>query len=472
MTSSPLSRPTSPIPAAIPGDFGWPVIGPLSDRLQYFWFQGPAKFFKQRTERYKSTVFRTNVPPTFPFFVGVDPRVVAVLDVKSFGHLFRMDLVEKKNVLVGDFMPSLKFTGGTRACAYMDTTEEKHLQVKDFAIDILNRSSKIWLPTLQSSLSAMWESLESKLSGGSGGAGYLVPIQKFLFTFLSRTILGADPSSVPEIADSGYVMLDKWVALQVLPVTPINFLQPLDEIFLHSFAYPFWLVKSDFEKLQKWIKKDAKETLTRAQTLFRLTEEEAVNNLLFILGFNAYGGFLIFLPSLLSNLAEQKKFHGELRREVREKTQHQDRGLSFDSLREMDLVNSFVYETLRLSPPVQLQYARARKDFDLASHDAVFGIRKGELLCGYQPQVMRDPLIFENPEDFVIDRFTKEKGGDELLKYLFWSNGPQIGSDGGGPSAANKQCPGRDIVPVTAAAFVADLFLRYDEVGISSGSFT
>ncbi|PIN22161.1 Cytochrome P450 [Handroanthus impetiginosus] len=467
LTPPPPQSSTAPQKMAIPGSYGWPVIGPLSDRLQYFWFQGPVNFFKKRMEKYNSTVFRTNVPPAFPFFIGVNPNVVAVLDVKSFSHLFDMELVEKKNVLVGDFMPSVKFNGGLRVCAYLDTSETKHAQVKNLALDILARSSATWVSSMTTSLDTMWDSFDSTLSTG-GSASYYLPLQQFLFTFLSRCLLGADTSASPEVEKSGTIMLDKWLALQLLPTISINILQPLEEIFLHSFSYPFWLVKSDYQKLANFVKNEAKEILQRAQNEFKLTEEEAIHNLLFILGFNAYGGFSLFLISLLSNLENQKNIHEELRKEVREKIAQDV--LSFETVKQMELVNSFVYETLRLSPPVPQQFARARKDFELSSHDAIFDIKKGELLCGYQPLVMRDPKIFENPEDFVYDRFTKKKGGNELLNYLFWSNGPQSGT--AGPSMANKQCAARDMVPMTAAVFLAYLFQRYDEIGISSGSIT
>ncbi|PON42538.1 Cytochrome P [Parasponia andersonii] len=129
MTMSPSPSPSSPpstLPVrTIPGSYGLPLLGPISDRLDYFWFQGPETFFKKRIEKYKSTVFRTNIPPTFPFF-NVNPNIVAVLDCKSFSHLFDMEIVEKKNVLVGDFMPSVKFTGDIRVGAYLDTSEPKH----------------------------------------------------------------------------------------------------------------------------------------------------------------------------------------------------------------------------------------------------------------------------------------------------------------------------------------------------------
>lgn len=135
-SQSPLSSPppVSPPPTTlplrtIPGSYGLPLLGPISDRLNYFWFQGPETFLKKRIEKHRSTVFRTNIPPTFPFFSNVNPNVVAVLDTKSFAHLFDMELVDKRDVLVGDFMPSVKFTGDIRVCAYLDTSEPQHSKV-------------------------------------------------------------------------------------------------------------------------------------------------------------------------------------------------------------------------------------------------------------------------------------------------------------------------------------------------------
>ncbi|KAM1074457.1 hypothetical protein EV1_019180 [Malus domestica] len=42
------------------------------------------------------------------------------------------ELVEKENVLIGDFMPSVKFTGDLRTCAYLDVSKPQHSQIKKF----------------------------------------------------------------------------------------------------------------------------------------------------------------------------------------------------------------------------------------------------------------------------------------------------------------------------------------------------
>ncbi|KAK8674244.1 hypothetical protein V6N13_112538 [Hibiscus sabdariffa] len=472
-SSSPLVTESLPAPSSsklprrtIPGSYGWPLIGPISDRLDYFWFQGPDTFFRSRMEKHNCTVFRTNVPPSFPFFPrSVNPNVIAVVDCKSFSHLFDMELVEKRDVLVGDFMPSTHFTGDTRVCAYLDTSEPKHAQIKNFAIDILKRSSEVWVKELHANLHKFFDAIESDIAKG-GTASYSPHLQNFLFNFLTASLVGADSAIDPEFAKSGPSNLNTWVALQVLPVMPLRAIQPLEEIFLHSYPYPFALVSGGYQKIYNFIEQHGGEVVRRGVEEFGLSTSEAIHNLIFVLGFNAFGGFSVFLPSLFDAVASDKTgLQARLREEVR-KLSDPSTSLSFNSVKDMELVNSVVYETLRLYPPVVLQYARARKDFELTSHDSVFDIKKGELLCGYQPLAMRDGKVFDEPESFKPDRFVGEEEG--LLNYLFWSNGPQTGS----PSESNKQCAGKDYVTRSASLILANVFQRYDSISGGSGKIT
>ncbi|CAH8276560.1 unnamed protein product [Arabidopsis lyrata] len=466
LTSQQPPSPPSQLPLrTMPGSYGWPVVGPLSDRLDYFWFQGPDKFFRTRAEKYKSTVFRTNIPPTFPFFGDVNPNIVAVLDVKSFSHLFDMDLVDKRDVLIGDFRPSLEFYGGVRVGVYLDTTEPKHAKIKSFAMEILKRSSKVWLQELRSNLNTFWGTIESEVTK-NGAASYIFPLQRCIFSFLCASLAGADVSVSPDIAENGWKTFNTWLALQVIPTTKVGIVpQPLEEIFLHTWPYPSLLVAGNYKKLCNFIDENAVDCLRLGQEEFGLTRDETIQNLLFVLGFNAYGGFSVFLPYLIGKISgDNSGLQERIRSEVR-KVCGSGSDLNFKTVNEMELVKSVVYETLRFNPPVPLQFARARDDFQISSHDAVFEVKKGELLCGYQPLVMRDANVFDEPEEFKPDRFVGETGS-ELLNYLYWSNGPQTGT----PSASNKQCAAKDMVTLTASLLIADLFLRYDSVTGDSGS--
>lgn len=312
----------------------------------------------------------------------------------------------------------------------------------------------------------MFDTIETKLVE-DGKASLLSPLQQGMFTFLSKAFLGADPKSDPKISESGVMMVDRWLALMLLPTIKIGILQPLEELFLHSFQYPFFLVSGDYKNIYNFIETHAKDVVTRGQSEFGLTKEETIHNLIFTFGFNAFGGFSLFLPSLINQITAdktglQKRLREEVSRNITSKAD-----LNFESLKNLPLVLSVVYETLRLSPPVPSQFARARKDFRLKSHEAEFEIKKGELLCGYQPLVMRDSRVFDDPETFKPDRFVGEKGS-ELLNYLYWSNGPQTGS----PSESNKQCAGKDYVTFTAGLVLAYVFYRYESIVGGSGSFT
>ncbi|KAE8701337.1 hypothetical protein F3Y22_tig00110548pilonHSYRG00796 [Hibiscus syriacus] len=309
------------------------------------------------------------------------------------------------------------------------------------------------------------DAIESDIAKG-GSSSYSPHLQNFIFNFLTRSLVGADPAIDPELAKSAPSTLNTWLALQVLPVMPLLIFQPLEEVFLHSYAYPFAFIKRDYQKLYNFIEQHGGEVVRRGAEEFGLPLPEAIHNLIFVLGFNAIGGFSVFFPSLLNTVATDKTgLQARLREEVR-KLSDPSTSLSFDSVKDMELVNSVVYEALRFNPPVTLQYARARKDFELTSHDSVFDVKKGELLCGYQPLAMKDDNIFDEPESFKPDRFVGK--GKELLSYLFWSNGPQTGS----PSESNKQCAGKDYVTRSASLILANVFQRYDSISGGAGKIT
>ncbi|CAN6445672.1 unnamed protein product [Victoria cruziana] len=443
---------------SIPGSYGPPLIGSIKDRLDYFWFQGQDNFFRSRVAKHQSTVFRTNIPPSFPF-IDVDPRIVAITDCKSFEALFDMSVVEKKDILVGNYMPSARFTGDMRVLAYMDTSEERHAVIKTFAMETLKKASTTWVADLVESLRKMFESLEKEVKE-KGKASFVAPLQRFLFRFLCKALVGADPLAVPDMGEDGWIILDQWLALQLLPTVKTGVIpQPLEEIMLHSFPYPFFLVSNGYRKVYEFLKKEGRPFIDSAKKEYGLTEEEILHNIIFVIGFNAFGGFSVFLPSLLNAIGtDTTDLQGRLRAEVGREMEAHGGHLSFKAIENMNLVKSTVYEVLRLNPPVPLQFARARCDFELVSHDCKYGIKKGELMCGYQTLAMRDSRVFSDGEKFIADRFTKEKGGEALLDHLFWSNGPQTGTS----TIHNKQCAAKDYVVSSAWLILAGIFSWYE----------
>lgn len=289
-----------------------------------------------------------------------------------------------------------------------------------------------------------------------------------LFNFVFRYYCGQDPTRT-SLGSWGPKLFEFWVYPQVAPLgslglpwyfLPINL---IEDFFLHTVPFPSFLLKFLHNKLYDAVYTSASLALDEAVRL-GLTKEEACNNLLFVLGFNTYGGVKIVIPSLIKwvGLAGEG-LHKELVDEIRSVVKAEG-GVTFGSLDKMTLTKSVVWEVLRIDPPVQFQYGKAKEDMVVPSHDAAFKVKKGEMIFGYQPLVTKDPRVFVNPEEFMGNRFVGEEG-EKLLKYVYWSNGRETE----GPTEENKQCPGRDLVLLMLRVTLVELFLRYDTFTIKIG---
>jgi hydroperoxide lyase len=239
-------------------------------------------------------VFRANIPPTFPFFVGVDPRVV---DAAALAALFDPALVDKRDVLAGPYSPGAGFTGGTRVGVYLDTEEEEHRRTKAFTMDLLHRGAPVWAAELRRGVDDMLTGLEK---GENRPTGFVVPLQRCLFRFLCKALVGADTAADPFVDGNGFWILDAWLALQLLPTQKVGLVpQPLQELLLHSFPPPSFLVSPLYGKLYRFVEEHGANAISVGEKEYGLSRKDAINN---VLGFNAYGGFSVFLPSLLAEV--------------------------------------------------------------------------------------------------------------------------------------------------------------------------
>lgn len=175
------------------------------------------------------------------------------------------------------------------------------MQSKNFSMKLLKESSSIWVPELVSNLDIFLDQIEATLSTSSS-ASYMFPLQQFLFKFLFKVLAKADTSLDPKIAESGYSMLNKWLALQLLPTISIGKVQPLEELFLHSFSYPFSLVKGDYNNLYNFVKQhgNVSSILNCISNDFLLDVKFYIHNLLLIVVFNQTVNFVIELSYVAS----------------------------------------------------------------------------------------------------------------------------------------------------------------------------
>ena len=446
----------------IPGDYGLPFFGAIKDRLDYFYKQGREEFFNARMHKYQSTVFRANMPPG-PFMAS-NPNVIVLLDSISFPILFDTSKVEKRNVLDGTYMPSTAFTGGYRVCAYLDPSETNHALLKRLFMSALAARHHNFIPLFRSSLSELFTSLEDDVSS-KGEADFNDISDNMSFNFVFRLFCDKYPSETA-LGSQGSSIVTKWLFFQLAPLITLGLsLLPnfVEDLLLHTFPLPSIFVKSDYKKLYRAFYASASSILDEAESM-GIKRDEACHNLVFLAGFNAYGGMKTLFPSLIKWVGSAgEKLHRELADEIRTVVKAEG-GVSFAALEKMSLTKSVVYEALRIDPPVPFQYGKAKEDMVIHSHDAAFEIKKGEMIFGYQPFATKDPKVFENPEEFMGNRFMGE--GERLLKYVYWSNGRE--SDN--PTVGNKQCAGKDLVLLLSRVMLVEFFLRYDTFDIESGT--
>ncbi|CAN6320861.1 unnamed protein product [Urochloa humidicola] len=439
----------------VPGSYGLPVLGALRDRLDYFYFQGQDKYFESRVERHGSTVVRINVPPG-PL-MAKDPRVVALLDAKSFPVLFDVDKVEKRDVFTGTYVPSASLTGGYRVCAYLDPSEPNHAAVKQLLFSLLLSRKDAVVPTFRSNFSSLFAAAESQLANKAGKSDFNKLNDATSFDFICEAYFGVRPSAT-ELGAGGASRAAKWLFLQLAPLLTLGLPMFIEEPLLHTLPLPSILVSGDYRALYKYFSAAASEALDMAETL-GLSREEACHNLLFATVFNSYGGFKKLFPGILADVSKAgEKLHGRLAEEIRAAVAEAGGEVTVAALDKMELTSSVVWEALRLDPPVKFQYGRAKEDLEIESHDAVFAVSKGEMLFGYQPCATKDARVFgATAGEFVGDRFVGDEGR-KLLQYVYWSNGRETET----PTVGNKQCPGKNLVVLVGRLFLVELFLRYD----------
>ncbi|KAJ7548242.1 hypothetical protein O6H91_07G004100 [Diphasiastrum complanatum] len=446
----------------IPGSYGLPVFGPLKDRLDFFWFQGENQFYKARMDKYESTVFRVNFPPFPPGFPY--SRGVALLDQKSYGVLYDTSKVQKEDMFTGSFAPSKDFTGGYRMLAALDPSHEKHTILKSMLFELLkvNRTRTIF--EFSKAFAETFDAVERQISQGKQ-VDFYSSTQKFVLDFLIRTIVHRDPAKPghASLANDGPSLFQTWIGVQYGGIAQSGLPHIVEEFALHNFPLPFFLVKGMYGRIYKFFRTYATEAIAVASSKFGLDREEATHNLIFILGVNAWLGLIRLFPAIIYHVANGgSELQGRLRAEVRSSASSTRAGLTAEAIASMPLIRSTVLEVLRLSAPAKYQYARAKTDLIIESHDAAYMIKKGELLGGCLHFASRDPAVFDDPETFVADRFMGEKG-KKLLPNLLWSNGYNHQP----ATAVNKQCGGKDLVEHISCLFLAELFTRYDSFQIA-----
>ncbi|PKI34656.1 hypothetical protein CRG98_044970, partial [Punica granatum] len=278
----------------IPGGGGIPLIGPLRDRLDYFYNQGPDDFFRSRIRKYHSTVYWANLPPG-PL-VARDSRVILLLDGKSFPVLFDVTKVEKKDLFTGTFMPPAELTGRYRTIPYLDPSELSHAKLKKLMFFLLKSRRDHVIPEFRSTYGKLFDALELGISS-RGTADFGAANEHAAFDFLSRALYGVSPRET-ELGLDGPRLVRRWVLSLLGPILTLGLPRLLEYVTIHTLQLPPFFIREDYTRLYNFFYSALGHVLDEADRI-GLSREEACHNLLFVTCFNAFGGIKIFFSNLL-----------------------------------------------------------------------------------------------------------------------------------------------------------------------------
>jgi sterol 14-demethylase len=153
------------------------------------------------------------------------------------------------------------------------------------------------------------------------------------------------------------------------------------------------------------------------------------------------------LLELLKNPAVMRRTRQELDDLLGEKGE-----VSFQSLREVPMLENVVKEVLRLHPPLIILMRQVSEDL----HFRHFTIRAGDMVWASPPVTHRMPRLFGNPEVFDPDRYDDERREDKnLMAYQPFGGG-------------KHKCSGSAFALFQIKAIFAVLLRRYEFDLVSS----
>ena len=159
---------------------------------------------------------------------------------------------------------------------------------------------------------------------------------------------------------------------------------------------------------------------TRRWKSVSVDEVKAQGMLLFMAGYSGNASLLSNISFLLAkNPKKQEKL-------IQEIDSHSNRDFNYDSINNLKYLDAVVWEALRLYPPIGRVERQCAADHKLEKGNIV--IPAGMTISIPIYAIHRDPMNFENPDDFIPERFfccDESKGLPHPWCFLPFGGGPR-----------------------------------------------
>lgn len=407
-----MAAETSDALREIPGSYGLPVVGLVSQSIAFF--KNLIGFCTERRDRYQSTVFKAS-PGIASIVLLEQDSLEAIFDTRLVDKPYGFGPLRPHPPRVGHIRPTICSNG------------EAHDAQKRFVLDFIARRVERLAPTLNTIANPYlerWATL-GKFDWGA-------EIDRLMADFVFQYAIGAklDPKDVSEWAYATLVVGPLWLPR---PGTA-KVVAQLDRMLAGMRAAP------DFEEMAAAGAAEA-----------GMNADETAKQMLFTLAFNAWGGLQGVARSVIAELFLNPEWADRAAAEVR-RALPEGSEPTLELLDQVPAVGWAVRETMRLHTPVPSIYGIAKEDLVVRSTTGSYAVKKGELMQGVLTWANRNPKVFDDPDTFSPQRFEKP----EANRNLVWAAGRDVTD----PTDTNHMCAGRDVVYQALTLFVAKL-LRY-----------
>lgn len=155
-----------------------------------------------------------------------------------------------------------------------------------------------------------------------------------------------------------------------------------------------------------------------------LTEDEIIAQcfLFFVAGFDTSSNTMAYA---LYELAKHPEIQDKVREEIRQVIKKYDGKLTYEGVKELELTEKVILETLRKYPIVPTIPRICTKTYKIPGTDII--LEKGTLVQISCWGIHMDPEYYPNPEVWDPERFSKEeKAKRPELAYFPFGEGPRI----------------------------------------------
>ncbi|XP_078572762.1 uncharacterized protein LOC144859752 [Branchiostoma floridae x Branchiostoma japonicum] len=352
--------------------------------------------------------------------IGVPCRVVTGNKVAQNVVANIGNILTREEFSFGIAVPRRDFTGGV--CPSNVTTGKTHEKYKRFMLEVLSKASGE-IPVL------IAKSVLSNISQwGSAPRDFELKMMAVVADTLIPSIFG---QSTPFEAEE----IDLYASGVIEPTAPV--LKQLSRMNLDKERQALSSIVAKVKTSERY------QQLLDIGKSHGLTEEETTGQLLFTAFFNGVAGTAV---NVVGSFARLDSISGEDREELREEALaalKKHGGLTPEALGEMPKIESFVLESLRANPSALLWGFVAPRPTTLKhttkSGDREVEIKEGELVLASSYWVLRDPAVFDKPEDFVWRRFLGPEGKARRENHIVF-----MGRLTDTPAPSNYMCAGKE----------------------------